>query len=202
MIDKRILIVEDEPLVAEEIAMHVRSMSYKVTGIAYDGKRALDLLAQKNADIVLLDINLGGSTDGIALAEIINEKYKIPFLFITSYSDSRTLNRAKHTLPFGYILKPFSKNDLLTTLEMALFRYLKQNGSYIKDVEEINSKLPTPLTAKEYELLCEICAGLTNKQIAEKHFISINTVKTHLKNIFLKLDVTNRTSIITRLRNL
>lgn len=200
--EKRVIIVEDEPLVAEEIAMHVRSMGYKISGIAYDSSRALDLLARKEADIVLLDVNISGEMDGISLAEIINRQYQIPFLFITSYSDEDTLNRAKKTLPFGYILKPFSKNDLLTALEMALFRHMKQSKKYIRDLEEINQKIHTPLTSKEYELLHEICSGLTNKQIADKHFISVNTVKTHLKNLFLKLEVNNRSSIIARLRDL
>lgn len=195
-----VLIVEDEPLIAQDIKMFLDNIDFSVAGIAHNSTRALDYLANRNPDAVLLDISIKGDKDGIDLAEIINEKYKIPFIYLTSHSDKMTVERAKHTLPYGYIVKPFDERDLLTSLEMAVYRHAQQNKSGMPLLEEINKKIHTPLTEKEYDMLSAIADGLTNKQMAEKHFNSVNTIKFHLKNLFLKLEVTNRTSCIARLR--
>lgn len=196
MSEIRVLIIEDEPLIAEDIASSLNALDYTVAGIAYDSEKALDFLVNRTPDVVILDIQIKGTMDGIDIASIIQEKYKIPFLYLTSYSDMDTLERAKKTLPYGYIIKPFSEKDLLSTLEMALYRFRHEHQDVIPDLSALNMRLPNTVSEREYELLLDIYEGLTNQQIAAKHFISINTVKTHLKNLFVKLDVPNRTSAI------
>jgi len=199
MSEIRILIVEDEPVIAEDIASNLNAIDYLVAGIAYTSEKALFYLDTKSIDIAILDINIKGSMNGIDLAKVINEKYKLPFLYLTSYSDKETIDQAKKTMPYGYLLKPFREKDLFSSIEMALFRFSKEHKKNIPNLEQLNKPLLTQITAKEYEILIEICEGLTNKQISEKHFISINTVKTHVKKILQKLDVINRTSAIHKI---
>ncbi len=196
MSEVRVLIVEDEPLIAEDISDFLGETNYICAGIAYDSETALDMLVNRDPDIALLDINIEGSMNGIEVAQIIRRKYNIPFIFLTSHSDKETLDKAKLTLPYGYIVKPFNEKDLISTLEMAVFRHANENKSDIPTLEHINSKLTNLLTEKEYDCLVQLFNGLTNKQMAEIQFVSVNTIKTHLKNLFLKLDVPNRTKAI------
>ncbi len=117
-----ILIVEDEPLIAEDLAMILRKAGYQIAGIAHDGSQALDLLSKGTTDIALLDIALSPSMSGFDIAKIINDRYHIPFLFITSFSDRTTLEKAKSLLPEGYITKPFKKKDVLANIEIISYR--------------------------------------------------------------------------------
>ncbi len=197
----KVLIVEDEPIIAEDIASILNNLNFSVAGIAYNISQALDLLAVRNLDIALLDINLQNPMDGIEIAKIINEKYKIPFLYLTSHTDSNTLDLAKVTFPYGYIVKPFDERDLLSSLEMAIYRHANEIKELFPSLETINSKIFTPISNKEYDVLEDIYKGLTNKQMADKHFVSINTVKTHIKNIYSKFDVHSRTEVIHWLQN-
>jgi LuxR family maltose regulon positive regulatory protein len=107
-----------------------------------------------------------------------------------------TLDRAKMTLPYGYLVKPFKEKDLLAGLEMAVYKHAQEHKSTYPDRQVLNKKILTPVTQKEYLLLQDLCEGLTNHQIAERHSNSVNTVKYHLKNLFLKMDVPNRSSAI------
>jgi len=159
-------------------------------------------MVNRHPDVALLDINIEGSLNGIELAEIIRKKYKFPFIFLTSHSDKDTLDKAKLTLPYGYIVKPFNEKDLISTLEMAIFRFANENKTDVPSMTIINSKLPTPITEKEYACLVQLFNGLTNKQMAEIQFVSVNTIKTHLKNLFMKLDVPNRTNAINKILKL
>lgn len=202
MSEIRVLIVEDEPLIAEDIADFLDSVDYSISAIAHNVEDALHQLSSNCPDIAILDVNLGEEKDGISIAETIKEKYKIPFIFLTSYSDKSTLDRAKHTHPMGYIVKPFEERNLVSTLEIALFNFsqLQSNGEIT--IEIINKKIISPLTKKEFEILQDLRKGKTNKQMAEAHFISINTIKTHVKNIFEKLEVHTRSQAIARLQDL
>lgn len=116
----KILIVEDELIIAEDIRNMLSSIGYEVIDVAMDFDDAIAILEKQKPDLILLDVNLNSHKDGIDLAELINEKYKIPFIFTTSYSDSATLNRAKNTHPVNYLVKPFKKEQLYSTIEMSL----------------------------------------------------------------------------------
>ena len=196
MAEIRVLIIEDEPLIAEDIATCLNGMDYAVAGIAYDSEKAVDMLLSRKPDLVILDIQLKGMRNGIEIAALIRDKYHIPFIYLTSYSDLATLEEAKKTLPYGYIVKPFSEKDLLSALEIALYRFRHESQGAIPSLSELNVRIPGELSQREYELLQDIYEGLTNQQIAAKHFISVNTVKTHIKNLFTKMGVSNRTSAI------
>jgi putative nucleotidyltransferase with HDIG domain len=118
----RILVVEDESLVARDIQNMLRSLGYEVTGIVASGELAIRNALVSVPDLVLMDIVLKGDIDGIAAAEKLWEEYGIPVIYLTAYADETTFERAKLTKPFGYLLKPFEERELQTTIEMALYK--------------------------------------------------------------------------------
>jgi len=118
----QILIVEDESLVAKDIVNMVRGLGYTVMDIVSTGEEAIAKVEKSPPDIVLMDIVLKGEVDGIEAAKRIWESFSIPVVYLTAYADEATLQRAKVTEPFGYILKPFDERELQTTIEMAYYK--------------------------------------------------------------------------------
>ena len=200
----RILIVEDEPVIAENISMYLNNEDFEVSGIAYDNMEAKEQLHTNTPDAVILDINLSSNEDGIDIANLINSNYQLPFLFLTSHSDKQTLQRAKAVKPSGYIVKPFNEKTLLASLEIGISNHATEiNHSLpILSKEKINKHLLSKLSEREFETAQLIYDGITNSQIAERLFISENTTKSHLKNIYLKLDCNSRLAVINWLREL
>ncbi len=130
----RILIVEDESIVAFDLSSRLEAMGFKVIGIASNGVTAIEIAKKELPDMVLMDIMLGGEIDGIETAKKINESNFIPVIYLTAYSDPGTLERAKLSEPFGYILKPFEEQELRSTIEMALYKYTIEKK--LKESEE------------------------------------------------------------------
>ncbi len=204
MIEIRVLIVEDEPLIAEDIATALKNNDFAVSAIVYSKEDALDELINNPPDLVILDINLDGGEEGIEIAKIINDKHSIPFVYLTSYSDKTTLLHAKNTQPAGYIVKPFSDPGLYATLEIAVYNYAQKSKQLFPELKPdiINRKLETGLSDREFDVVKLIYDGKTNNQIAEILFVSVNTVKAHIKNIHQKLETDSRSTVIARLRQL
>ncbi len=200
----RLLIVEDEPLIAEGIALHLKNSSFTVSGIAYDAEEAINQIDNNTPDIAILDINLESGKDGIAIAEHINNHSPFPFIYLTSYSDKPILDRAKKTTPYGFIVKPFNKNTLLATLEIAMNNFLEQTNNHVPvlSMEKINTHLVLALTEREFEILQLLYEGKTNQQICDQLYIAMNTVKRHVTNTYFKLDVKNRIEAVAYIRNL
>jgi len=122
----KLLIVEDEFLIAQDIRRIVTKLGYGVIGISKSANEAIDLVTAEKPDIALLDINIIGDINGIALSKILLNKYQIPYLFVTSYSDTKTLKAMNATNPLGYILKPFDHRDIRVALEIA-FTKIRQD---------------------------------------------------------------------------
>jgi DNA-binding NarL/FixJ family response regulator len=205
MSEIRLLIVEDEPLIARDISMVLAHNDYTISGIVYSKEDALYELKNNPPDMVLLDINLNGNQEGIDIAREINSKYHLPFVYLTSYSDKQTLRFAKETEPAGYVVKPYSEAGLCATLEIALYNHTQKNRHLYPDLnlEKINRHLElTPLSEREFEVILLIYEGRTNPQIADAIFVSVNTVKKHINNAYLKIDATSRATAIARLRAL
>ncbi len=204
MSDIKLLIVEDEPLIAEDIAQWLERNGFFVSAVVYSKEDAMQQLNFNLPDIVLLDINLNGEMSGIEIAEKINTVYNIPFIFITSYSDKQTLEKAKYTEPSGYIVKPFNEASLYSTIEIALYNHAQKSKRKFPALSfnKINNHLSDHITEREFSLLQLIYDGKTNKQIADALFISTNTVKKHINNTYLKLGASSRATSITRLRDL
>jgi len=123
MAKAQILVVEDEGIIAQDIQNTLKKLGYAVPAIAYSGKEGIEKAQEIQPDLVLMDIVLGGGIDGIEAAEQIRRRFHIPVVYLTAYADDKTLQRAKITEPFGYILKPFEEKELYITIEMALYKH-------------------------------------------------------------------------------
>lgn len=198
----RILVVEDEPLIADDIANQLRINDFEISAIAYDYEDAVYELKFNAPDAVVLDINLGAGKTGVDIAEVINEKYGLPFIYLTSYADKETLERAKRTEPLGYVVKPFDERNLIATLEIALYNFSQKQKSTqpALNLDKINAKILSPLTEREFAVLQQIYEGKSNQQMADSLFVSINTIKTQINSIYLKMEANSRSSLLTKLR--
>jgi hypothetical protein len=129
-----ILIVEDENIVARDIRARVIRQGYDVTDVVSSGEDAVTQAGANRPDLVLMDIKLAGAMDGVEAAETIRSRYDIPVVYLTAYADETTLQRAKVTEAFGYLLKPFEERELHITVEMALYKH--QMERKIREHEE------------------------------------------------------------------
>ncbi|NEP79458.1 MAG: EAL domain-containing protein [Okeania sp. SIO3B3] len=123
MSKSKILIVEDESIIAEDLADSLRMMDYTVIDIVSSAEEAILIAADKQPNLILMDVMLQGKMDGITAAEQIHLSSQIPIIFLTAYTDDKTLQRVKATNPFGYIIKPFEERNLYLTIEIALQRH-------------------------------------------------------------------------------
>ena len=119
-----IFIVEDEIITARSIAKNIKKFGYQLAGIATSGSEAILKILQTRPNLVLIDIFLDkNSIDGITVADKIQSYFEVPIIYLTAHSDRETLERAKITSPFGYILKPYSSKNLQIGIELALHKH-------------------------------------------------------------------------------
>jgi len=123
MIKNTIFVVEDEVIVARDIQSRLQKMGYEVIGTAARGEDAVERVLDLRPDLVMMDINLRGEMDGIDAATNIRAEYDVPIIFCTAYSNKETLARAKITVPYGYVLKPFDNRELEITIEIAIYEH-------------------------------------------------------------------------------
>ncbi len=116
----KILIVEDELIIAEDIRMKLINLGYEVTGVAINYNEALNGIMENFPDLVLVDIGLEGTKDGIELGAFLKTDADIPFIYLTSNSEKATIDRAKATQPNAYLLKPYKAESLYASIEIAL----------------------------------------------------------------------------------
>ncbi|MEW5957308.1 MAG: response regulator [Chloroflexota bacterium] len=137
-----ILVVEDESIVALDIQQRLRKLGYTVPVLAASGDEAIQLAAARRPNLVLMDIRLKGTLDGVETARQIQAELDIPAIYLTAYADEVTLSRAKITAPYGYILKPFEERELHTAIEMALYKHQLE-----KELKESRKWLATTLNS-------------------------------------------------------
>ncbi|MCT7960268.1 ATP-binding protein [Laspinema sp. D1] len=123
MSNETILVVEDEGIVALDIQTILEDLGYQVPVAVASGEEAIQSVAEIQPDLVLMDIHLEGSIDGVSAAEQIRDRFNIPVVYLTAYSDEDTLQRAKLTTPFGYLIKPLEARSLKSTIDMAIYRH-------------------------------------------------------------------------------
>jgi two-component system response regulator LytT len=116
-------IVEDEMVIALSIAEALTELGYDVSEVANNYTEALEMISREKPDILLLDIHLSGHKDGIDVAWKVKKEFNIPFIFLTANADAPTVERAKNVSPNAYLVKPFRKNDLYTSIEMCLHNF-------------------------------------------------------------------------------
>ena len=132
----KIGVVEDEVIIADSICAVLRQLGYDTTEPATSYSEALDMIESEKPDLLLLDINLAGSKDGIQLAAEIKVRYDLPFIFLTANSDSATVERAKAVEPPAYLVKPFNKNELFTSIEICLSNYTRQKHKKVPEITD------------------------------------------------------------------
>ncbi len=200
--DISIMIIEDEAIVAMDLESRLRKMGYAVSGIYGDSDNAINYLSIHTPDLILCDINIHGELDGIAVASYVRENKKVPLIFVTALSDRGTLERAKKALPYGYIVKPYEDSDLISAIEMARYKHQVELDQLMITREKLISLISEPLSKREFELLQDIVKGMSNTQICETRYISINTTKYHVSNIFRKMNVKSRAEALQKLLSL
>ena len=153
----KIFIVEDEMIIAANISLQLSNLGYDVTGIVPRGEDALIHIQENKPDIVLIDINLKGTIDGIETVELMQKEYSIPVIYLTANADEEHFNRAKKTNPHAFISKPFKKLDLQRAIELTTNRLQANQG--LLEVEEDNSSsfiLSDCIFVKHHEKMVKI----------------------------------------------
>ncbi len=123
---KKILIVEDERVVADDVQKSLKDMGYDAPYVVSSGEKAIEITQKENPDLVLMDIVLQGSVNGIEAADHIRSGFNIPVVFLTAYADEKTLRQARMAEPYGYLVKPFKDTELHATIEMALHKHERE----------------------------------------------------------------------------
>lgn len=182
----KVLIVEDELLVAENISDILQHEGHTICGIADRADEALAVLKAETPDLVVCDIYIKGDKTGIELVKEIIRISSIPVIYLTAFSDQKTIQTAAATVPAAYVVKPFTEKQLLAAVALAL----AQNSA------SAGQKLLVPPTRRETEILQLLAKGLSTKQIADQLFLSEHTVQTHRKNLMSKYEVEAATGLI------
>ncbi len=118
-----VFVVEDEAIVAGDLRETLMGLGYSVAGTAKSGEAAVEQIEKLRPDLVLMDIHLAGSMDGIEAAGIVHSRFNTPVVYLTAYADTALLERARVTEPYGYLIKPYDDRMLQSTIEMALFKF-------------------------------------------------------------------------------
>ncbi|MDR7129015.1 signal transduction histidine kinase [Algoriphagus sp. 4150] len=147
MFSLKILIVEDDPVSALLLQRALEKNRHEILEIADSGEKALDILSENHADIVMMDINLAGELDGIKTTEIINEIYGVPVVYLSASSDAETLNKVVGTNPSAYVIKPFNIRELNMVIELAIYKDRKE-----KELQKLNNELEEKVKQRTEEL--------------------------------------------------
>jgi two-component system, response regulator PdtaR len=142
ILDAKILIVEDEFIEAADLKRRLENLGYSVSGIVGTGEDAIKKAEELYPDLVLMDIMLKGEMNGIQAAEKIIETNDIPVIYLTAYFDNNTLEQAKKTAPYGYVIKPYEDMGLRSAIEMAVYNHhneqrLKNSAKVLKFSSEM-----------------------------------------------------------------
>jgi DNA-binding NarL/FixJ family response regulator len=195
----RLLIVEDDAMIALDLTETLEELGFEVGKTVHNGPDALNALHREVFDLAIFDIDLGGGMNGIEVAERVEAIRPLPFIFLTALADRQTLAAAKATSPAAYLLKPFRPHDLLASIELAIHNFQRQQPQQLS-LDGLNQYSPTPLTARERDMLQLLLDGQSNQEMAQSLSVSVPTIKTHLSNLYSKLDVRSRVAALAWLR--
>ena len=195
----KVFIVEDHQVVIEGIfSLLQKGKDIVVIGYANTGESCMEYLLQNKADVVLLDINLP-DTSGVDLCKLIKQKHSSTAVLVLSTLDQGSyMTKIMENGASGYLLKNVNKDELtkaITTVANGGIYFSFETGKIFKSTLEKENNVPV-LTKREKEILKLIAEGLTNVQIGQRLFISVDTVDTHRKNLYTKLNVKNTAMLI------
>ncbi len=163
MTNARIMIVEDEWIAAEDTRNRLENLGYTVSSLASTGKEAIQNAEEDKPDLVLTDIVLEGEMDGIEVAKQIYTRFSIPFIYLTAYADDKILERIKITEPFGYIVKPFTDEDLTIAIELALYKH-KAEGKRRKQIQDLSNELAKTRALAGLLHICSSCKKIQDEE--------------------------------------
>lgn len=162
MTNARIMIVEDEWIAAEDTRNRLEDLGYTVSSLASTGKEAIQKAEEDKPDLVVTDIVLEGEMDGIEVAKQIYSRFNIPFIYLTAYADDKILERIKITEPFGYIVKPFTDEDLTIAIELALYKH-KAEGKRKKQIQDLSDELAKTRALAGIIHICSSCKKIRDE---------------------------------------
>ncbi|MBN8547861.1 MAG: response regulator [Deltaproteobacteria bacterium] len=151
---RKIYIVEDDPLICLDVRQALTDFGYEVVGATDTGEDAIQNIPPLKPDFVLMDISLKGKIDGIEAASHIGKQLEVPIVFLTGLTDEATLQRAKLTLPYGYLIKPFDPSELRSAIELGLYRHSKDGTA-----------APSETAPEEIEQQFEVGEGEVDKKL-------------------------------------
>jgi len=182
MSNGKILIVEDEGIVVADLQTMVKRLGYTVVGTAATGEDAVKQAELLRPDLILMDIHLDGEMDGIHAAEQIMVHNDIPVTYLTAFADETTVERAKTTLPFGYILKPFEERDLRTAIELALYKHRMQKmlgqieGWYASALQSLGDGVIATNHTSQVTFMNAVSESLTGWKLQEAYGKHLNDI--------------------------
>lgn len=198
----KILIVDDDHTTSSIMELLVKNAGYKVVGIASSAKEAIDAARDLEPDLVLMDIMLGDGADGIDSALVISKHMNIAIVFVTAYSDQRTLRRVRNVKPKGFINKPLRELDIKTTIELAI--NTKAKNIIYQDIENLSAQEALQniytLTRSESKVVVSLMQFPDLDTTASILDRSISTIRTHLKRIYKKTNTHSKAELIHELR--
>jgi DNA-binding NarL/FixJ family response regulator len=166
---RKILIVEDEVVIALRLQKRLSSMGFDITGVAYSGEEAVEKAKSLRPDLILMDIMLQGKMDGIVAAKIINAELDIPVVFLTAFSEDNIIEGAKHAEPYGFILKPFQDREIKAAIEIALYK--KEMEKALQESEEALKKSHNELERRVNERTFQLNNALKTIKQSEAKLI-------------------------------
>jgi|TARA_R100000479_G_scaffold33554_3_gene14119 DNA-binding NarL/FixJ family response regulator len=182
---RHILLIEDEFIIAKDIKLLLEKDTSIQVKTARNYEEAYIHFKANDIDIIICDINLNEDKDGIDIITEFKQIKTVPVVYLTAYDSPDILKRAKETMPFAYLLKPFNETQLKVTIDLAHLNYQKENDNLGENLEYTDQI--EELTKREKEILVVIASGKTSKQAANYLNISSHTVEKHKKNIKKKL---------------
>jgi DNA-binding NarL/FixJ family response regulator len=186
--NNRILIIEDELITANSIQELLIEEDYDIMGIATDANKALLICAQSTEPpaVAICDIRIKGTVNGITLAAQLKSLYGCEIIFLTAFSDAKTVENAFQQEPVMYVVKPFNDKQLRVAVQMAFHKIYRK----------LNLNLQLNLTSREKQIASMVAQGLSTKEIARQLNISDETVKTHRRKMLQKNDISSFTKLI------
>lgn len=188
MTKDRIMIVEDEFIIQTEMKIRLQKMGYQVVALASKGEEAINIAGEICPDLILMDIQLDGSMDGIEAAIIIRKRFGIPVVYMTAYSDEEKIERAKFSAPYGYLVKPVQSQELRITIHLAVYAAKLEiaRKKAEKELQNTVSELQDALkTIKKLSGLLPICASCKKVRDDSGYWSQIETyIEAHSEAFF------------------
>lgn len=177
-VDPKILMVEDDMIIAADISMQLTKSGYEVIGICTTGEDALKTIENNRPDLILMDIVLTGKMNGIEAAKAILENFQIPLIFLTSNSDDATFQEAITTKPYAFISKPFQKSDLERTIKLTLKRIaVEQESTPVNEVTDHVSAMNDRLFIRSKGQMVKVLLSEILYVEADRNYCKVNTEK-------------------------